>query len=319
MTSIRHFLSAAAALLVAAAPAALAEGSPDDVLVANSVAKLTRGDYEADLMRVPPEERASFTSDPKRLTAMLNNMLIAKTLAAEARAAGVDRDPQVMRLLALETDRALSSVELRRIEEAAGAEFDAKRDAMLLKAREIYLLDKDKYRVPEQVRASHILIDNRTIGNDAALAKAKEIRARILGGADFATLAKEVSDDPSAKTNLGELGWFGPGPMDPAFTKAAYGLKNVGDISEPVLSRFGYHIIRFEGRRPARQVPFDDVKDGIMSELRVRYVEQQREAKVASIRSDPDMKIDQKAVDALVYRVDPQAFRRVMQELQQSK
>jgi peptidyl-prolyl cis-trans isomerase C len=303
-------LLAIAAILSIGPSAVLAEGSPDDVLVENSLAKLTRGDYEADLQRVPPELRATFASDPKRLTILLNAMLTAKSLAAEARQAGVDRDPQVARLLALETDRALAQVQTRRLEEAAGAEFDAKRAEMLLKARETYTLEKDKYRAPEEVQASHILFNAQRSGPDAALAKANETRAKLVAGTDFATLAKEISDDPSAKTNGGELGWFGPGKMDPDFTKAAFALKNVGDISEPVKSRFGYHLIVLEGRRPARQLSFDEVKDQIIAELRTQYINDKREAKLASIREDPKMKVDQSAVDGLIQNVDPQVFRR---------
>ena len=312
MIRTTSLLAAAAALFSIGSSAVLAEGSPDDVLVENSVAKLTRGDYEADLQRVPPEMRPSFASDPKRLTVMLNNMLLAKTLAAEARRAGLDRDPQVVLFLALETDRALAQVTLRRIEEAAGAEFDAKQAQILIKAREIYVLEKSKYLVPEEVQASHILFDTKTNAPDAALARANETRAKLVAGADFAAVAKEISDDSSAKTNGGELGWFGPGRMDPDFTKAAFELKNVGEISAPVKSRFGYHLIRLEGRHPARQLSFDEVKDQIIAELRTRYINDQRDAKLASIREDPKMKIDQKAVDGLVYQVDPQAFKRAL-------
>jgi peptidyl-prolyl cis-trans isomerase C len=302
-------LAAAAALLLTCPCAVLAEGSPDDVLVENSVAKLTRGDYEADLQRVPPDMRNAFASDPKRLTLMLNNMLIAKTLAAEARQAGTDRDPLVGRRVALESDRVLAQAQIQRIEEAAGAEFDARQADFLLKAREAYALDKDKYRVPEQVRAAHILFDTRKNEPDAALARAKETRDKLLAGADFVTLAKQLSDDATTKNNGGEMGWFGPGQTDPALIKAAFELKNVGDISEPVRSTYGYHLIRFEGRRPGRQLSFDEVKDQIMAGLRTGYVTEQREAKLASIRNDPKTKVDQGAVDALVYQIDPQLFK----------
>ena len=307
-------LLAVATLLSIGSAAVLAEGSPDDVLVENSVVKLTRGDYEADLQRVPPEMRDSFAGDARRLSAMLNNLLITKTLAAEARQAGLDRDAQVARMLALETDRALAKEQVRRIEEAAGAEFDAKGPEILLKAREIYAADKSKYLVPEEVQASHILFDTHKDGPAAALARANEARAKLVAGADFATLAKEISDDPSAKRNSGELGWFGSGRMDPDFTKVAFELKTVGEISAPVLSSFGYHLIRLEGRRPARQRSFDEVKDRIIAEFRTRYVNDRRDAKLASIREDPSLKVDQKAVDGLVHYVDPAIFKRALQQ-----
>lgn len=314
MIRTRHFFAAGGALLLMLSSPLFAGASPDDVLLENSLAKLTRADYEADLERVPPEMRSEFASSPKRLTAMLNNLLLAKTLAAEARRDGIDRDPQLERRIAQEADKVLAQARLRRIEEAAGAEFDSKREEMLVKAREAYAIDKDKYRVAEEVKASHILFDTSKSSPEEALARAKEVRTKLLAGADFATLASEISEDPTAKANGGELGWFGQGRMDPEFTKAAFALKNAGDISEPVRSRFGYHLIRLEDRRPARQLSFDEVKDRIMADLRGRYVNAQREAKIASIRNDPNMKVDQEAVDGLVNHIDPELFKRALQQ-----
>src|SRR5580704_14446988 len=126
MKRIAYLAAAAAACLSLSAGGAAAAGSPDDVLVETANAKLTRGDYEADLLRLPPELRNPLDSDPKRLTMLLNNMIIAKTLAAEARQAGLDRDPQVVRLVALETDRLLAQLQMQHIETQAGEDFDAK-------------------------------------------------------------------------------------------------------------------------------------------------------------------------------------------------
>jgi peptidyl-prolyl cis-trans isomerase C len=309
MKRIAHLVAAAAACLSLSAGGAAAAGSPDDVLVETAKAKLTRGDYEADLLRLSPELRNPLASDPKRLTILLNNMIIAKTLAAEARQAGLDRDPQVVRLIALETDRLLAQLQMQHIETQAGEDFDAKASDFLVKARERYILDKDKYRVPEQVKASHMLFDPKKDSPEAALARAQDARAKLLAGTDFGELARKVSDEPAAKTTGGELGWFGPGRLDPDFTKAAYAMKTPGEISEPLRTRFGYHVIRYEDRRPERQQTFDEVKDGIMAQLRATYVTEQKEAKLASIRSDPNMKIDQAAVDGLVYHPDPQLFK----------
>lgn len=302
------FVIAAACALLSSAIAA-STGSPDDVLVENAQTKLTRGDYEAALLRVPEEMRNALANDPKRLTVLLNNMLIAKTLAAEARQAGVDREPEIVRLMALEGDRVLSQVQLQRVEEAARAEFDAKSAQFLEKARERYLINKDKYVTPEMVMASHILFDPKKDSPEAALARAKDAREKLLAGADFNKLAKEISDEPRAKDSGGELGWFAPGRLDPDFTKAAFEMKTPGAISEPVHTRFGYHLIRYEERKPAQQQTFDEVKDQIMAELKTEFVNDRRESKLTSIRSDKNMKIDQKAVDGLVYHVDPNLFK----------
>jgi peptidyl-prolyl cis-trans isomerase C len=292
-----------AALLVAADCVAQAQGAADDVLAENGLAKLTRADYETDLLRIPPDRRLEFAANPRRLTTLLNSLLIDKTLAREARDAGLDRDPEILRRLALETDRFLAQVMLSRIESEAAAAFDAKEKEFLATAREAYVLNKQKYQLPEQIRASHILFDPMKHGNNAALALAKETRARLLGGANFATLATELSDDPTAKTNAGELGWFASNTMDPAFSKAAFALEKPGDLSEPVQSSFGWHIIRLDARRPPQDMPWEQARKPIMAELKQRFINEARERKLNAIRNDPNMKINQAAIDALLVKL----------------
>src|SRR6185503_19330107 len=263
--------------------AAPAQHDPDEVLVENAQMKLTRADYDADIQRVPAEMRNEFASDPKRLSAYLNNLLIVRTLAADARKAGLANDPLLQRRAALETDRLLAQAQLQHLEEAAGREFDAKSSEYKVKAKELYLIDRSKYRSPEQISASQILFDTKRRTPEEALALANETRRKLLAGADFAAIAKEMSDDPSARNNGGEIGWFTRERMDPAFSNAAFEMKNVGDISEPVLSR-------------------------IMAELRKQYIDAQRDARSVAIRTDPTLKVNQPAVDALVFRADPEIF-----------
>jgi peptidyl-prolyl cis-trans isomerase C len=294
---------ALATLIIAADCVAQAQKAGDEVLAENAAVKLTRSDYETDLLRVTPEMRGEFAASPKRLTMMLNTLLVDKTLAKEARDAGLDRNEEIARRLALETERFLAQAMIGKIENDAAAEFDAKQADFLAAARETYMLNKEKYRRPEQISASHILFDPAKRGNDAALALAKETRAKLLAGANFATVAAEVSDDPTAKTNGGGLGWFGPGKMDPAFTKAAFALKNAGDFSEPVQSSFGWHIIRLDGRRPPQDMPWEQARKVIMMELKQRHVVETRDAKLNAIRNDPNLKINQAAIDALVVKL----------------
>ncbi|MEP6997966.1 MAG: hypothetical protein ABI900_09965, partial [Betaproteobacteria bacterium] len=144
----------------ASAPPANAH-APDEVLAENAQMRLTRADYDADIQRLPAEMRDEFASDPKRLTAYLNNLLVVKALAADARRAGLESDPLLQRRIALEVDRALADLQLRHLEQAAGKEFDAKSSEYRVKAKELYLVDRNKYRVPEQISASQILFDTK--------------------------------------------------------------------------------------------------------------------------------------------------------------
>lgn len=105
-------------------------------------------------------------------------------------------------------------------------------------------------QIVTQTKARHILIKTSEImSNEQAEAKLKEIRHDILNnGADFAEKTKEYSDDIASKLSGGDLGWSNPGQFVPAFEKVMHELP-VGEISEPFLSKFGWHILQVEGRR----------------------------------------------------------------------
>lgn len=121
--------------------------------------------------------------------------------------------------------------------------------------------NKASLDVPEQVKANHILV--------ADEAKAKEVKAKLSAGGDFAALAKEYSTDESNKGQGGDLGFFSRGDMVPEFENAAFSLK-VGDISEPVKTEYGYHIIKVAEKKEAKSAIYEDskaqIKDMLMAE-----------------------------------------------------
>ncbi len=112
----------------------------------------------------------------------------------------------------------------------------------------------------EQVWARHILV--------ADEATAKDVIARLKSGEDFATLAIQLSQDTGSAANGGDLGWFGKGAMVPEFEQAAFALKNPGDISDPVQSQFGYHIIQLIAKqdRPLSADQVNQAKDKAFSD-----------------------------------------------------
>ena len=132
-------------------------------------------------------------------------------------------------------------------------------------AKQYYEAHSDKFFQKEVVKAKHILIEPKTkdeAGKKAAEAKIKEIQGKLLAGEKFSDLAKKYSDDASAKDG-GDLGWFGRDIMVEPFEEAAFALK-AGEVSPPVETRFGYHLILVEERREAGQLPFDEVKDQVI-------------------------------------------------------
>ncbi|MGE5679220.1 MAG: peptidylprolyl isomerase [Pseudomonadota bacterium] len=118
--------------------------------------------------------------------------------------------------------------------------------------------NKDTYDVAEQVKASHILVDTE--------AKAKEVKAKLAAGGDFAALAKEYSLDTGNNQNGGELGFFGRDDMVKEFENAAFAMKP-GEISDPVQTKYGYHIIKVEDRIEAKPAVYEDFKDKVKEAL----------------------------------------------------
>jgi peptidyl-prolyl cis-trans isomerase D len=124
----------------------------------------------------------------------------------------------------------------------------------------------ERYAVAEQRRARHILIET---GADAAAARkrAEGILARVRAGEDFASLARENSDDPGSKAAGGELGWAGRDAYVAPFADALFALQP-GQVSDLVQSQFGYHIIQLEEVRPATQKTFDEVRGEVDADYR---------------------------------------------------
>lgn len=275
----------------------------DTILVRNSSTHVTSLEFEAELQRIPAEMRAEFVAGNKRVGDLLLQLLLRKTLALQARAAKLDQDPVEAARMRGEVDKVLAQLRLTSLEDAAAAEFDAKRDTFVGRANELYTVDKQRYRTAEEVSASHILFDTKKHTSDEAKALAQAARARVVAGANFNTVAKDVSEDPSAKENDGKLGYFTRQRMDAAFSKSAFGLKQVGDVSEPVQSSFGWHVIRLDGRKEPRVKSFDEVRDEILEGLKKRYVDEKRELAVNAVRNDPATSIEDPQVKATVDRI----------------
>lgn len=126
----------------------------------------------------------------------------------------------------------------------------------------------------EQRQAAHILIEpSDSLSDEQAKAKIQEIEKRLQQGEDFAALAKEFSNDPGSAGSGGDLGYAGPGVYDPAFEEALYALEK-GQVSAPVRSEFGWHLIKLLGVQAPEVPTLDSLKDKLMRDLKARQVEQ---------------------------------------------
>lgn len=227
-------------------PAAPAEVSPDTVLATVGGEAITEGDLlfaaedlAGELQSIPADQRRSF---------LLSVMIDMKVMANAAREAELDQTEIFARRLAYLEERALRRAFFSDVIEPAVT------DEKIQAAYDAVIAD---FEAQPEVRARHILVETEQ--------EAIDIRAEIEGGRAFEDAAAEYSRDGSAQ-NGGDLGYFRTGMMVAPFEEAAFALE-VGDISEPVQSQFGWHLIKLEDRRVSAPPTLDQVRPQVAQQV----------------------------------------------------
>jgi peptidyl-prolyl cis-trans isomerase D len=152
-----------------------------------------------------------------------------------------------------------------------------------------YEQKKSSFGKPAQARVRHILYRATTEAELAAASqKAETLRARLIQGADMAKLASNESDDPSAKGEKGNQGlmdWLDKdSPYVPEFKTTALSLKKIGEISQPVKTQYGIHVLKLEGLKPETITPFEEVKNSLRAQLEEERFAQRATERLEQIR-----------------------------------
>jgi len=230
-----------------ASPAVAAPVPPDKVVLTIGDEKITAAEFDRLVNLLPEQYRQQMRTTGRRRFA--EYLIDTKTRAQEARRRKLDETQAFKDQLAFQSEQVLAQVILpanlqatATVDEAASRAYyeEHKLDYVQVKARHILIRFKGS---PVPLRK-----DQKELTEEEALAKAQEIRKKLVDGGDFDALAKAESDDVGSGAKGGDLGMFGHGRMTPAFETAAFTLP-VGEISQPVKSPFGYHIIKVEQRQ----------------------------------------------------------------------
>jgi peptidyl-prolyl cis-trans isomerase D len=153
--------------------------------------------------------------------------------------------------------------------------------------RQAYAASMDNFRMPERIQARHILFktDGRSDAEKKSLmAKAQDLVKQLKAGADFGDLAQKNSDDAGTADKAGDLGWLVRGQTAPEFEAAAFTLKPK-EISAPVTSQFGIHIIQVLSREPARVRPFEEVREELAKDVRQRGLSDKMQQLTAQVHT----------------------------------
>lgn len=239
-----------------------AQPAADPVLAAVNGEPIRMSEVKEAAETLPPQARAM---PPEQLYPLLLEQLIdARALLVEAQRTGLDKDPDVQRVVRRAQERALESALLNKIirpqvtDEAVQARYNAE---LALKPAEA------------EVHARHILV--------ADEATAKKITTDLKKGGDFTALSKQYSKDPGAAAQGGDLGFFKKTDMVPEFAAVAFALKDNEISPTPVKTQFGYHVIQVLGHRTATPPPFEQQRD----QLRQTMVQAAVQTEVKAARS----------------------------------
>jgi len=253
----------------------------DDVVAERGGVPVTVGQLLAKLrIGGPKQARKGYFADGNKTATLIDGQLLTHQIAAEARANGLDKDPQIQREIEAEIAELLSRRQIERhMESLQEPNFEEL-------ARERYIAKKAEYIQEETADVRHILILTSDKTEEEAKAKADKAYAQLKDGVNFDAIWMEYSEDPNRAAN----GWVrkvSREGFDMAFVDATEKLQNIGDISEPVKSQFGYHIIRLEKRTPARQRTFDEMKVALIDQARQEFRMAARDAYLASFSVKP--------------------------------
>ena len=254
----------------AAAPAAPAD--PAAVVATVNGQPITQADIA--IASDDPALSLPGVDEAQKKNLLVDYMVDLKVGAQAAEAAKVGESPDFKRKLAYFRDKLLLDDYL---------EQEAKKAVTPEAEHAIYDTSVKLMKPEEEIHARHILVDNE--------AEAKKIAARIKGGEDFAKVAAETSKDPGSKAEGGDLGWFTKERMVPDFANAAFAMKP-GQVSDPVKSQFGWHVIKVEEKRTKPQPTFDELKEQIDQHL-IRKAQQDLILKLRA-----DAKIERKDAPA---------------------
>lgn len=236
-------------------------------------------DVEADARRLPDVTRRAALSREPNVKEQATALLVRRVMAAQAKAQQFDKDPVLAAEVQIAVDRVLADAVLKDIDRKSRPS-----DTELLRyARTLYDAEPERFNVPAQTRARHILIP-RSLPD--AGAKAEDIRKQLLNGGNFEQLAQQHSTDYGSAAKGGDLGFFSKGAMVPEFEAAVDALKMPGDLSPVVSTQFGLHIIRLEARRAAQKRPFDELRDTLVNQAANSLANEARQKAIEAIRAD---------------------------------
>lgn len=238
---------------------------PSCPLASRGAAVVTIADLRAKLRTLEKKQQDALLSDARQLSNVIENLLVTRQIALQADMDKAAQDPILQARLAQVRDEIIS---VYRLDEVRAERIKGNFDTL---AKEHYLTNKASMVRPREVTVRHLLVDTKNRTDAQALEVAQTLAAELKGAdqARFTDVVIERSDDPSKGINGGIFTVVeGDTRLDPGFVTGAMALTRAGEISPPVKSSYGYHLLQAMELKPAGTVPFEEAKPTIVEKLR---------------------------------------------------
>jgi peptidyl-prolyl cis-trans isomerase C len=243
---------------------------------------ITQADYEREFQSLPDYAQQLFV-DEQGKEKFLNEIINKEMLYQEALKKGLDKTDDFQKKLN-------EFRKLTLVTELFEKEIMAKAKVSDQEVKDYYDKHREELIPTTQIKASHILVKTEN--------EAKSVLARLKKGEKFGDIAKAVSIDSGSAKNGGDLGYFSKGQMVPEFEKAAASMK-VGDISVPVKTQFGYHIIKVTDKKKGAVIEFEKIRDMISQRLSGEKQKEAFEQYVNELKKNYKVEINKDALTKL--------------------
>lgn len=293
-----------AALVIAVPGAVAAPPSADTPLIEDGAARVTAGDLSGYLLRMPEKVRGEAMMSYEHIATMVDAVFLNRVFALKARELGFDKDPAVQSRLVQVQEALLSELYFQDLDKKASI------PNLEPRARELYKADPARFTTAEHVNVQRIIISFNKRTQETALERARQARAEALAAGSkegFLAAAAKYNDDPDRKRHGGDLGLMGTKSFPDPVTQAIARMKTRGEVSEPIETEGGYHLIRFEERKPGELVPYEAVASKLMEAERDRILRDRRSSQVNDVRASKTVVVHRANVESLVVPFDAAA------------
>lgn len=239
--------------------------------------KLTIKEFNRDLDKIPINMKMLVATQSGKKS-YLDKLIVKKLLLREAKKENIEKDKEFQ-------DRLNDMKEQFLIESLLKKKINVDSQVSEEDMKKYYDKNKENFKRDREINTRHILLKTEE--------EARQIQGKLLKGEDFIELARKYSIDPSAQASGGEIGFHPKGSLLPEYEEAAFKLTKVGQLSGIVKTKFGYHIIRLEGTKPAAYVPYDEVKDYIKQKIMQEKQTQVLEKYIADLKSGAKITINE--------------------------